>query len=419
MRALQTRARPSSWFHLAAALGIGALTNHAAAQQCATDSDCGGGYKCQVTSISSCAGSACRPGTECPPPPPCETKEYRSCVAAPCQGDSDCPDPMVCHLETYDECDDYPTTARPACPPDAVDCVAPAPAPAPPPECRTRTESTCRQPYDLPCTADADCGGGFRCVEQISRWCSGGGRRLADGGFEQVEPQCGETRSSIFHCELQALPCESDAACPTGLTCQDNYAGTVCTDPAEGVPGPTPTRDAGVRDAGRAASGAATPVSGAAAPAIEPAPADAPLLLPKPTSDVDPATPPFPNSCTPVPAQPAKLCRPLHWAHDGRGDTGSSSGGGKGSDAVEGEDATDPKPTAPPTSGSPTAGAPTGDENANSGDRGRGKLKKLIKRYRESRGCAISGDADSASFELSWLAVAGVLAGASLRRKRA
>jgi hypothetical protein len=43
------------------------------------------------------------------------------------------------------------------------------------PVCQTVTDSTCKYPYELPCTGDADCGEGYRCVDELYWECSATG----------------------------------------------------------------------------------------------------------------------------------------------------------------------------------------------------------------------------------------------------
>ncbi|MFO0746085.1 MAG: MYXO-CTERM sorting domain-containing protein [Myxococcota bacterium] len=60
-------------------------------------------------------------------------------------------------------------TTEPACPPDS-NCDLPAPPP-----CETTTTSVCAPKWILPCQADADCGDGFTCEAGETCACSGGG----------------------------------------------------------------------------------------------------------------------------------------------------------------------------------------------------------------------------------------------------
>src|SRR5687768_17536049 len=67
--------------------GAVALAPHlATAQECATTSDCGDGYRCERYTYESCSSWACADGDpRCPDPVPepvCENSEYTTCVAA-------------------------------------------------------------------------------------------------------------------------------------------------------------------------------------------------------------------------------------------------------------------------------------------------------------------------------------------------
>jgi len=226
-------------------LGIVALTGfaavapaqNAAAQSCDTDADCAHGYACQVTGGGgSCSAPACDDGVDCPEPE-CETFEYRECVPGACAGDNDCAEGMVCHTSSYETC----TGGGASCDSSEDDCPPPEPA-----ECQQVSESRCTARYELPCVVDADCGGGFRCTEQTWVECSGGSSGGTNGGGDDAaqdagvaqpkpgvdEPdavECTEVQSGTFYCELLVVPCEADAECPSGLTCQDNDV--VCSYP--------------------------------------------------------------------------------------------------------------------------------------------------------------------------------------------
>ena len=103
--------------------------------------------------------------------------------------------PALCELTTYQTCAGRDT----ACP--AGSACGDKPTLDNQAECALYAEGICRQPYELSCKRDADCGTGFRCTEQIGRACSG----MATSGGNGVPPSwhedCRETRGT-FHCEL-------------------------------------------------------------------------------------------------------------------------------------------------------------------------------------------------------------------------
>ncbi len=194
---------------LSAAVALGWVGGSARAQECERDADCGAGYVCYVYAGQSCSGRACRDGEACPPPV-CETYQYGSCEGAPCTADADCPAPMLCHAESYEECDRVPACAA------GENCATRSPS-----SCReVLGPATCREPYELPCRVDSDCGPGFRCTEDVVGWCTGsaGKDEAGDGGI--VPPVCGEEPTGTFSCRLLELPCTSAADCPVGFVCE-------------------------------------------------------------------------------------------------------------------------------------------------------------------------------------------------------
>jgi len=183
-------------------------------------------------------GADC-PAIDCLPP-----EEIKACEPLrDCQGDAQCAQGFVCHSETYQNC----TMADVACDPDGT-CTKEVPS-----TCEAVTETSCVPRWVLPCTTADDCGGGFNCVEQQECWCSGSmgtaggaepsgtaGASAGDGlglmdplpdmdaGVAIAEPTCGCSPSGTFSCELQDLPCESDADCSDGFTCQEDVYSSGC-----------------------------------------------------------------------------------------------------------------------------------------------------------------------------------------------
>lgn len=409
MKASRKGVRPafSLLWQLGLLLGASFTGQAAQAQNCTTDEQCGPGYQCRTYEDTLCSGSACRRGETCPPPV-CETRISGYCENADCSSDADCPDPMLCHVESYEECSEED---RPACKP-GVPCTLPEPSK---PTCTSHTRSSCKQPYELPCTSDADCGGGFRCVEEVFGWCSGSGKVLPDGGVVEVEEECGETRTGQFRCELQVLPCEADSECPSGLTCQDNWQRPSCP----------VGRDAGtsVRDAGVATDAGTPPSNGGEG---TPTPSD----LPASADDVgegsdesfaaEPIEEPSYPDCTGLPPAPERVCRP------------PERGGSSGPDyPVDPTEPNEPPPDGEEQEGSARdAGAakPGDGDNAGEGSSGgkdvvrrRGrKIRKIIEAVRQ--GCSVSearASEQASAFDLSWFALAGLFASAARRKRSA
>lgn len=221
---------------------------------CETDADCEDGWVCAQVGASGCGGVACPDGEDCPEPPPCEPEEIWACVPPPpdpCESDADCEEGLICVTYDVSVCSGG----------GAVDCPPGSECPEPdPPECEDATESYCVPPYFAPCSEDADCGEGFSCVEGETCGCSAGGAggtssgdgASTDGssgsgssGTDEV-PDCGCEPSGELYCQLDEMPCESDADCPDDFVCEaipttvpcrvDEATGeTVCetTDPPE------------------------------------------------------------------------------------------------------------------------------------------------------------------------------------------
>jgi hypothetical protein len=103
--------------------------------------------------------------------------------------------------------------------------------------------SMCTPRYLLPCTADAECGDGFTCQEQMTGCAtpgSSGGSDPAPGAAPIPEdgtagaasdpiepipaPDCSPEPSGVFQCVVKDIACASAAECPAGWSCeQDSY----------------------------------------------------------------------------------------------------------------------------------------------------------------------------------------------------
>jgi hypothetical protein len=137
-------------------------------------------------------------------------------LARNCQADADCgAAPATCELLHYQTC----AGKDPACP--AGSACGDKPTLENQADCKPYIEGICRQPHELPCQADADCGAGFRCVEQIGMWCRGGGSSGGAGVAPSSWQECGVSRGT-FACELIESSCKADRDCAAGLRCQQS-----------------------------------------------------------------------------------------------------------------------------------------------------------------------------------------------------
>jgi MYXO-CTERM domain-containing protein len=387
------QAQRFGWLVGAAALFA---ANAASAQDCATDADCGDGYVCKTGMTPACAEKPCpSDDPKCNDlPPDCAPMEYHYCQAKPCSDDSDCPDTMVCHSETSTECAGGSAASPPACPKDA-DCAQPDPQPVPQDTCKETTVSACTPRWALPCTKAADCGEGFDCKEQVSGMCSGsapaaggGSSGSQDGGApagDQALPQqtCTTEHTGQYYCELQDLPCDSNADCPSGLECIESYVGVACTGTAAAptpepmAGGDTPQDGAGSGSAGAGASGD------------------------KPASDC-----PQPD--------PVKVCMPPNfYGRDLGVGVADSAGGGAASGAPGADKGETQNGATPPESPAPTANG----EHDSTGSGADGDSSGDDSTMESSSGCAVSAPgADQGVLGLLSMLGLSVLA---LRRRKA
>lgn len=137
-------------------------------------------------------------------------------AALNCKTAADCGGaPATCELTTHQTC----AGKDPACP--AGSSCGDKPTMPDQPGCAPYVEGICRRPDELPCQVDADCGAGFRCAEQISMACSGGGSSGGPGVAPTFHEECHVSRGT-FRCELNDTACSVDRACGAGLTCQES-----------------------------------------------------------------------------------------------------------------------------------------------------------------------------------------------------
>ncbi|HMJ12690.1 MAG TPA: hypothetical protein VK524_14815 [Polyangiaceae bacterium] len=216
----------------------GALANP---NTCGADTDCDRGYRCEAVGVSDCAVAPCPEGEECPTPRGCG--EIRACVAgASCDSNADCGAGMLCFEHTSTRCSASDGSSVKPCPAGA-EC--PEPEPEPTPTCEELTEKACIPTYAAPCTTAADCGAGFRCVEQQSCGCGGNPGPdapppVSSGGTSAREEtpvssdDCSCEPSGVFACESLVDECEADSECPADWKCVDH--GSVSSGCAEPPP---------------------------------------------------------------------------------------------------------------------------------------------------------------------------------------
>jgi uncharacterized protein (TIGR03382 family) len=229
----------------------------------------------------------CTPDGECTETEPvCETVSYSTCTRAPCASDADCPSRMACHADRYLICDggmagsgvggSFGAAGAMAAPCDPAAGPCEEPPLAVEPDCHEETgQAVCTPRHELPCEVASDCGGGFDCVPSSHWVCTGmggagsgaGGAAGAVGGptdppaddpaddrdaGSEGDFECHEEPSGVSYCQLQELPCGSDADCPDGLLCQDQYIYQPCVG---GRAGAAAGAGAAVGGAGGSASG--------------------------------------------------------------------------------------------------------------------------------------------------------------------
>jgi hypothetical protein len=181
----------------------------------------------------------------------------RACVpGAACQSNADCGDDMVCFESTSTQCSGDTPTTKPC--PEGVACEKSQPTA--PPSCTEVKVKSCIPKYAAPCTNAADCGDGFRCVEQQSCGCSGsaGGepppaRDATSTGTPRdtaaSPPDCSCAPSGVFSCAPIVEHCAEDTQCPADWTCEDHGSTSSggCADPgpAAGAPADVSFCDAG------------------------------------------------------------------------------------------------------------------------------------------------------------------------------
>jgi hypothetical protein len=218
------------------------IPTFAYAQACMSDADCRKGTACQVSAVPPSPPTAtCLKEGPCPEPAVAPVDAVLStCQPVACQSDGDCGPDMACHPQTIATCTG---TATRACPPNTV-CDPPMPPPEPP-TCTETTTSTCAYKWQLPCSADSDCGSGFTCMPSVTGSCSGGtgvgvvtggGTAPPSGGTTPPDavdpgampgatpvvdpaPTCTTMTSFPGYCQLNRTSCDTDSDCPASWMC--------------------------------------------------------------------------------------------------------------------------------------------------------------------------------------------------------
>lgn len=346
---------------------------------CVSDSDCAHGYICQPSAtIAPSTPKRCAPDADCPTTDGGGTSggsggshvsvSLSTCEPGPCITDSDCGADMVCHAETASSCSGG---TAPACP---ANTKCDLPADTSPPTCTTTTTSRCTFRWQLPCSADADCGSGFTCQPSVYGSCSGGsGVSGGTGGSagtgnvagDAAKPSggtktttsppdnCTTTTSFPGWCQVTAATCAADTDCPSNWLCQEGSfgGGTPVSTMANGTTGA-----GGVGGAG----GTAEPEGGAAS---APAATDV-VAVPTTKMCVSPYNPPV----------------------RGKGDGGGGQNGGS-------ETGTGVSPDSPPDTGGTLGGTPAPTVGSGSGTGGTTAVDQDSKApgaSNDSAGCSVS-----------------------------
>jgi len=290
--------------------------------------------------------------------------ELGSAVAARnCQTAADCGGaPATCQLTTYQTC----AGKDPACPAGSSCGEKPLPGQT---DCAPYVEGICRQPSELPCQVDADCGAGFRCAEQIGMSCVGMGSTGSPGDAPSWHEECRVSRGS-FACELNRTPCSVDRDCAAGLSCQQSDANFCHESTCNVDPGCASGLRCKLSEVSYCWTSFASPTTPDAARFLDACTSDPPLL------------------CAPrdfFGVQEAKL-----------------PDGGLASSVDEGVTGADGNPAheSPALAGDEAGG--DADERSASGD-----------------GCSLRGNAQAAWPELSWVALLGGFVYSRVRRRRA
>lgn len=188
---------------------------------------CGGktcpkGFVCEVES-GGCPDIGCT--GDCPP---CENNEVEVCEPGPCTSDADCDAELRCAESRRG-------------PGPGSNCAGPDCAEVPEAGETRMLERLCLPKWALTCSADADCGEGFKCIERRAGCSDGsppsgspGSTPAMSGSGAEQSREC-EEKTGEMRCEGMRIACTaaagaSDPACPAGWTCRDNPEGASWSD---------------------------------------------------------------------------------------------------------------------------------------------------------------------------------------------
>jgi MYXO-CTERM domain-containing protein len=232
-RASPARSAPSPWLPRAwllslDLLGVAVAEPAWAAQAENCNLDCPLGTTCELAPVA-CPAIAC--AEDSPDCPRCDSTADGTpyCAPAACESDSECSDSMKC-AEFVIECANGLPLAAPA----RVGEEPRTNLPEPPP-CEATVFRQCTPRWQLPCTADSDCGEGFRCEESES--CSVPPSDPSSGEPQSSDVTC--TPSGFFACVVVETACSTEADCPADFACVNNPNGT-CSSGRDGQTQCTP-----------------------------------------------------------------------------------------------------------------------------------------------------------------------------------
>ena len=186
----------------------------ALAQTCSSNADCAKGLICQADATTTTPVAICYDGDAggaCTPVGNPPALVMR-CQLAPCATVADCGPDMVCDSHTVTSCPTSPGSVK--CDP-TTGCDAGAPDPV---ACTDTISSLCAYKWQLPCNADADCGAGFTCQPSVMGICSGSSGSAPNGGTGTASAGTGGGSGSTG--VPAPLPVAMDAGTLTPVTCQ-------------------------------------------------------------------------------------------------------------------------------------------------------------------------------------------------------
>ena len=213
--------------------------SRASAQTCGADTDCPQGFVCVVSGTST--APACK-GPDCPADAGAgDPIVYKACQPKDCATDADCGTGMVCYAQKSTACTGgggsvSGCAANTQC--DAAVVVTTTET------CTTTTRNICAFKWQLPCSADTDCGDGFVCQPNVSSCGSSssvGASAPADPtspppSFDAGAPECPTVAAFPGWCSPKSATCAANSDCPGGWTCT-----TIGTpEPVRGVGASTP-----------------------------------------------------------------------------------------------------------------------------------------------------------------------------------